>query len=74
LRVALTPKRAEEFRLLKKVADEAGLETALIDAAEAKQRFPLMEFGAATAILWCPYGRLHDSTQGRQSLSTRCEN
>jgi len=54
LRIALTDKRAKEFQLLKKVADEAGLETALIDAAEATRRFPRMNFSKATAILWCP--------------------
>ena len=54
LRVALSEKRAEEFRRLKKAADEAGLEAALIDRAEAKRRWPLMDFSATTAVLWCP--------------------
>ena len=54
LRVALSEKRAEEFRHLKKIADEAGLETALIDRDEAKHRWPLMDFARTKAVLWCP--------------------
>jgi len=54
LRVALSDKRAEEFRRLKLAADAAGLETALIDRAEASRRWPHMNFSAAAAILWCP--------------------
>ena len=53
LRIALSERRAEEFRRLKQTADAAGLETALIDAKEAKRRWPLMDFANATAILWC---------------------
>jgi len=53
LRIALSGKRAEEFRRLKKAADEAGLETALIDNIEAKRRWPLMNFSEARAVLWC---------------------
>jgi glycine/D-amino acid oxidase-like deaminating enzyme len=54
LRVALTDRRAEEFRRLKTVADQARLETELIDRAAAKKMWPEMNFDAATAILWCP--------------------
>ncbi len=54
LRIALSGRRAEEFRRLKQTADAAGLETALIDPKEAKRRWPLMDFTSATAILWCP--------------------
>jgi len=54
LRIALSGRRAEEFRRLKQAADAAGLETALIDKTEAKRRWPLMDFTSATAILWCP--------------------
>jgi glycine/D-amino acid oxidase-like deaminating enzyme len=54
IRVALTPKRAEEFRQLKSIADQAGLETELIDKAAAKKYWPKMVFDEATAILWCP--------------------
>src|SRR6266545_3178634 len=41
LRIALSEKRAEEFRGLKQAAEAAGLETALIDKTEAKRRWPL---------------------------------
>jgi glycine/D-amino acid oxidase-like deaminating enzyme len=54
LRIALSERRAEEFRRLKKAADAAGLETALIDRAEARRLWPLMNFDGATSILWCP--------------------
>jgi glycine/D-amino acid oxidase-like deaminating enzyme len=54
LRVALTEKRAQEFRRLKKAADEAGLEASLITHQEAAQVWPLMDFSSATSILWCP--------------------
>jgi glycine/D-amino acid oxidase-like deaminating enzyme len=54
LRIALSEKYAKEFRQLKQAADEAGLETALIDNAEAKRRWPLMEFSGVKAVLWCP--------------------
>jgi glycine/D-amino acid oxidase-like deaminating enzyme len=54
LRIALNERRATEFRKLKEASDTAGLETALIDRAEAKRHWPLMDFAKATAILWCP--------------------
>ncbi len=54
LRIALSEKRAEEFRRLKQAADAAGLDVALIDGAEAKRHWPLMNFDRATAVLWCP--------------------
>jgi len=54
IRIALSQKRAEELERLKLAADAAGLEVALVDRAEAKRLWPLMEFGQATAILWCP--------------------
>jgi glycine/D-amino acid oxidase-like deaminating enzyme len=54
LRIALTEKRAEEFQILKRAADEAQLEVSLISKADAKKLWPAMEFDAATSILWCP--------------------
>lgn len=54
IRVALTDRRAEEFRQLKSIADQAGLETELIDKTTAKKFWPEMVFDEATAILWCP--------------------
>lgn len=54
LRIALSDRRDEELRRLKEASDEAGLESALIDRAEAKRRWPLMDFTPATSILWCP--------------------
>ena len=46
LRIALSDKRAEEFRSLKQAADDAGLDARLIDTTEAKHRWPLMDFAA----------------------------
>lgn len=54
LRLALSEKRAEEFRRLKSACDQAGLETAFLDLHEAKRRWPLMNFVSAKAVLWCP--------------------
>ena len=54
LRIALNDRRAEEFRRLKNVADETGLEADLISNAEAKRHWPLMDFTRAKAVLWCP--------------------
>src|SRR6187551_1306158 len=44
LRIALSDRRVEEFRQLKRAADEVNLEADLIDHAEAKRRWPLMDF------------------------------
>src|SRR6267378_6045612 len=54
LRIALSDKRAEEFRSLKQAADDAGLEANLIDTTESKRRWPLMDFTAVKSVLWCP--------------------
>lgn len=54
LRIALTQKRVEELHQLKSVADEARLETELIDNTTAKKLWPAMEFGGVKAVLWCP--------------------
>ncbi len=54
LRIALTEKRVEEFNQLKAVADQAKLETELIDNAAAQRLWPAMEFAHVKAVLWCP--------------------
>jgi glycine/D-amino acid oxidase-like deaminating enzyme len=54
LRIALSETRAEELRQLKAVADEAKLETELIDNTAARKRWPRMEFEGVRAVLWCP--------------------
>ena len=74
LRIAATRERAEEFRRLRKVAGEAGLEVELIDAAEAARRWPGMRFERATAILWCPtdgYLQPYDLTMAYQQRARR---
>ena len=54
LRVALNEERVNEFKDMKTVADEAGLETEFINSTAAKSHWPLMDFSAAKAVLWCP--------------------
>ena len=54
LRIALSDRRDEELRRLKEASDEAGLESALIDRAEAKRRWPLMDFTSATLFAGKP--------------------
>jgi len=54
LRIALSERRAEEFRRLQQVGDEAGLEASLLDNAQAKRLWPLMDFAPVKAVLWCP--------------------
>jgi glycine/D-amino acid oxidase-like deaminating enzyme len=54
LRIALCDERVEEFRHMKSVAEQAGLEVEFIDAATAKRKWPAMDFQRAKAILWCP--------------------
>ncbi|MCI0430844.1 MAG: FAD-binding oxidoreductase [Rhodospirillales bacterium] len=74
LRIAATPERAEEFRRLRQVAIEAGLEVELIDAAAASRLWPGMRFEGAKAILWCPsdgYLQPHDLTMAYQHRARR---
>lgn len=54
LRIALTDRRVDEFRRLQTACDAAKLEVAMITNAEAHRRWPLMNFTAAKAVLWCP--------------------
>src|SRR6266498_1359952 len=53
-RIALSDKRVEEFSRLKRAADNARLEADLIGNAEAKRRWPSMDFNQVKAVLWCP--------------------
>jgi len=54
LRLALNDERVAEFEKLKSVADEAGLGVQFIDNATAKKKWPLLNFDAVKAALWCP--------------------
>lgn len=54
LRIALCKERVDEFRHMKAVADEAGLECEFIDNRAAKEKWPLMNFDRVRAVLWCP--------------------
>jgi sarcosine dehydrogenase len=54
LRIALSDEAVVQFQELKSVADACGLESELIDLAEAGRRWPVMEFANVKAVLWCP--------------------
>jgi glycine/D-amino acid oxidase-like deaminating enzyme len=54
LRIALNDRRAEEFREMETVCEQAGLEAGLVSLDEAKRRWPAMEFADVKAVLWCP--------------------
>ncbi len=54
LRIALCQERVDEFRHMKSVADEAGLEVEFIENDVAKEKWPMLNFDRAKAILWCP--------------------
>jgi glycine/D-amino acid oxidase-like deaminating enzyme len=54
LRIALSERRTAEFQQFKKVSDEAGLETALLDKVEASRRWPMMNLARVKSVLWCP--------------------
>jgi glycine/D-amino acid oxidase-like deaminating enzyme len=54
VRLGLSEGAAADFRKLKAIADEAGLETALIDNKGARRLWPLMDFSEVKAVLWCP--------------------
>ncbi len=54
IRIALSEKRVEEFRQLNSVADQAGLETQLVDNVAAKRLWPAMQFDGVRSVLWCP--------------------
>ena len=58
IRVALTERRAEEFRQLKSIADQAGLETELIDKAAAKKLWPEIASAIPGRLEWLLTRRL----------------
>jgi glycine/D-amino acid oxidase-like deaminating enzyme len=54
LRIALSDRRAAEFRELEALCRQAGLEAGLISCEEAARRWPMIDFSAVKAVLWCP--------------------
>ena len=73
LRLALSPQRVQEFQRLKKCADQAGLEAALIDHQEASRLWPLMDFSRALSILWCPSDGWMTPRQVAKSYEHACQ-
>src|SRR5437763_9862733 len=53
IRLALTDRRVAELQQLQNVSQAAGLETELVDAAEATRRWPFMNFTPVKTVLWC---------------------
>lgn len=53
LRIALCDERVEEFKRMKMVADQAGLDVTFIDNQTAQDKWPAMNFDHVKAILWC---------------------
>jgi glycine/D-amino acid oxidase-like deaminating enzyme len=72
LRVALSEERAREFKKLMHAAEQAGLETSLIDNPEAKRRWPLMDFTTARSVLWCPSDGWMTPVRVAQSYENAC--
>ncbi|MBX3745289.1 MAG: FAD-binding oxidoreductase [Verrucomicrobiae bacterium] len=54
VRLALSDRRADEFRKLADSATAAGLEVHLLDGAAARPLWPLMDFSTVRSVLWCP--------------------
>jgi glycine/D-amino acid oxidase-like deaminating enzyme len=54
LRIALCEARVEEFKRMKAVADEAGLDADFIDNRAASNMWPMLNFDRVRAVLWCP--------------------
>lgn len=54
IRIALSERRTDELRQLEAFCKEAGLDAGLISIAEAKKRWPPMDFGAVKSVLWVP--------------------
>jgi glycine/D-amino acid oxidase-like deaminating enzyme len=54
LRIALCDERVEEFKHMKNIADQSGLEVDFIDNKTAQSKWPEMDFEQVKAVLWCP--------------------
>lgn len=54
LRIAYSDAAVRQFQGLKRVADEAGVEAALIDNDEARRHLPAFDFAGVKAVLWVP--------------------
>ena len=74
LRIALSEKRAEEFRRLKRAADDAGLETALLTRNDASRHWPHMNFSQATSVIWCPSDGYMTPASVVNAYEHRCRN
>jgi glycine/D-amino acid oxidase-like deaminating enzyme len=72
IRIALSPPRVEELRQLQAVADQAGLETALIDHDEAARLWPPIDFSSVQAVLWCPSDGYLDPYAVTKAYESRC--
>lgn len=74
MRISLNDERTEEFRRMKSVADQAGLEVEFIDNVAAKDMWPMMDFDKVKSVLWCPtdgYLQPYDLTMAYAAAARR---
>ncbi len=72
IRIAFSPPRVEELLRLQAVCEQAGLEVTLLDGAEAKRLWPLMDLSAAEAVLWCPSDGYVTPAAVTKAYESRC--
>ena len=72
IRVALSSPRVEELRRLQAVGEQAGLETALIDRAEAERLWPPLDLSGVQAVLWCPSDGYMSPYAVTKAYESRC--
>lgn len=73
VRIALTDEAVAQFEDLKTVADQCGLESEMIDLAEAQRRWPVMNFEGVKAVLWCPSDGYMQPVAVVNSYRSECE-
>ena len=73
LRIALSDGAVRQFEELKAVADECGLASEMIDGEEARARWPVMDFSAVKAVLWCPSDGYMRPVSVVNSYRSECE-
>ena len=74
MRISLNEARTEEFRQMKAIGDEAGLEVEFLDNVEAKKKWPMMDFDLVRSVLWCPtdgYLQPYDLTMAYAAAARR---
>ncbi len=73
LRIALSDGAVAQFTQLKSVADSCELESELIEPDEARKLWPVMNFDAVKALLWCPSDGYMKPVSVVNSYRSECE-